>query len=120
LTLRQLRGPATPSTRTFNCGNIWATATCYQPGWCLGPSCADNHSFGWGSADEDVTSHLFVEMNATSPSTSDFIGTGYDYANACYSPPTGCDDQDSYTDFKMWVGHFYDSQYVTIYGHGLA
>jgi hypothetical protein len=105
----------------WNCGGIYSNQTCYSPGNCLGPSCAANHSFGWGSADEDVGASLYLRITAKSPSTRDFTGSGYDYVNACYYPNSSppCNDQDSHLDFLMYVTHT-SSGLWTIKGHGDA
>jgi hypothetical protein len=121
----------------FNCGTMNWSTDCWQPGGSCkqgrsssAPACANQHSFSWGSADEDSSHGLtvFIDARYNSGNTGNAFSWGYsdmNTARGCLYWAQGCYDQDV-TYYTMRVGWSYDNsangqgEYFTIYGHGEA
>ena len=120
----------------FNCGSINWSTDCWSPGSCAQarstshPGCAVQHSYSWGSADEDSSHGLTVFIDARWNSGDTNYGNYWGYsdlntARGCLNWATGCDDQDA-AYYTMRIGWFDDDtsfgggEYFTIYGHGEA
>src|SRR3954470_3986429 len=116
-------GGYTWDSGVWNCGLIYSNQACFQPGNCLGLSCARVHTFGWGSADYDgsgkptvVVTAICIESFCTE--ADGFSAAGIKLARACRF--NDCDDQD-YGGFKMGVQHAAGgTTRHTILGHGKA
>jgi hypothetical protein len=119
---QNLPGTGYTADYTWNCGQLApsGTQTYYQPGNCLGPSCATRHSYGWGSADYDGTGTVGLEVATTCNSSGcpyNWGNQGFNLVRACYAYP-GCNDQDAHLYF-MDVRNL-SAGYRKILGHGKA
>jgi hypothetical protein len=104
----------------WNCGLIYSGQWCYQPGNCLGVSCADRHTFGWGSADYDGSGTIFVYIGLSGGSAPRAaLGGGYGLARTCWR--NDCNDQDAYTMYGLvsWQKAGSTARH-TIIGHAKA
>lgn len=114
-----LPGPGYTFDKYWNCGLTYSAQNCFDPGNCLGLSCANVRMIGWASADYDGAGSVPLGVIALcydcTTSDGDWSGSGINLARACRY--TDC-RRNTTRSYQTTVQHYSGGQTRhTIYGH---